>query len=251
MLVKRLKIMVGTACKNCPLRKRTLFTPFTEGEITFMQSFKTGELNVDPGTTILLEGSNSPQLFTVLSGMGTRYKTLENGRRQVINFLFPGDFTGLQAALMGEMQHSVEATTHMTLCIFRRQDLWNLFRQHPSRAYDLTWIAAVEEHFLGETIASLGQRDAQQRIAWALVRIHERLKAVGLGTDDRVPLPFRQQDLADALGLSLVHTNKTLKALRTDGLARWVDGELQLARISDLAEIAMIDLEKPQQRPLM
>lgn len=243
--------MPGTACKNCPLRKRNLFTPFTDDELAFMHSFKTGELNVDPGTTILMEGSNSPQLYTVLEGMGTRYKTLENGKRQVINFLFPGDFTGLQAGIMGEMQHSVEATTHMTLCAFRRNDLWQLFRQHPERAYDLTWIAAVEEHFLGETIASLGQRDATQRIAWALVRIHERLKAAGLGKDGDVPLPFRQQDLADALGLSLVHTNKTLKALRSMGLAHWNDGSLQLKKIKALADLAMIDLERPQQRPLM
>ncbi|MDI3335568.1 Crp/Fnr family transcriptional regulator [Defluviimonas aestuarii] len=243
--------MPGTACKNCPLRKRNLFTPFTDEELAFMHSFKTGELNVDPGTTILMEGSNSPQLYTVLEGMGTRYKTLENGKRQVINFLFPGDFTGLQAGIMGEMQHSVEATTPMTLCAFRRNDLWQLFRQHPERAYDLTWIAAVEEHFLGETIASLGQRDATQRIAWALVRIYERLKAAGLGKDGDVPLPFRQQDLADALGLSLVHTNKTLKALRSMGLAHWNDGSLQLKKIKSLADLAMIDLERPQQRPLM
>lgn len=243
--------MPGTACKNCPLRKRNLFTPFTDEELAFMHSFKTGELNVDPGTTILMEGSNSPQLYTVLEGMGTRYKTLENGKRQVINFLFPGDFTGLQAGIMGEMQHSVEATTHMTLCAFRRSDLWQLFRQHPERAYDLTWIAAVEEHFLGETIASLGQRDATQRIAWALVRIFERLRAAGLGRDGDVPLPFRQQDLADALGLSLVHTNKTLKALRSMGLAHWNDGSLKLKKISALADLAMIDLERPQQRPLM
>ncbi|MBC7142223.1 MAG: Crp/Fnr family transcriptional regulator, partial [Rhodobacteraceae bacterium] len=158
---------------------------------------------------------------------------------------------GLQAGLMGEMRHSVEATTDMTLCVFRRDDMWNLFRQHPGRAYDLTWIAAVEEHFLGETIASLGQRDAIQRIAWALVRIHERLKAAGLHKDNRVPLPFRQQDLADALGLSLVHTNKTLKAIRAMGLAHWSDGHLELKKITALADLAMIDLERPQQRPLM
>lgn len=243
--------MTMTACKNCPLRQKSMFTPFTQDELSFMQSFKTGEMKVDPGTTILLEGSNSPQLYTVLSGMGTRYKTLENGRRQVINFLFPGDFVGLQAGIMGEMKHSVEASTPMTLCAFRRDDLWTLFRQHPARAYDLTWIAAVEEHFLGETIASLGQRDAIQRIAWALVRIHERLKAAGLQKANRVPLPFRQQDLADALGLSLVHTNKTLKTLRSKGLAQWSDGTLELRDIAALADLAMIDPERPQQRPLL
>ena len=240
-----------TPCKLCPLRDCEIFVPFSAGELQFMQAFKTGELTVQAGTTILMEGSNSPQLYTVLAGMGTRYKTLESGKRQVINFLFPGDFVGLQAGLMGEMKHSVESATTMRLCAFRREDLWGLFRNHPERAYDLTWIAAVEEHFLGETIASLGQRDALQRISWAMVRIHERLRAVGLYSGGTVPLPFRQQDLADALGLSLVHTNKTLKLLRARELVHWADGKLKIDNIKALADLAMIDLEKPERRPLM
>lgn len=216
-----------------------------------MERFKVGELIVEPGTTILMEGSNSPQLYTVLRGQGVRYKTLENGRRQVINFLFPGDLTGLQAGLMGEMKHSVEARTRMMLCVFDRMQLWNLFKAQPSRAYDLTWIAAVEEHFLGETIASIGQRDAGQRVAWALLRIWQRLRAVGLGTGDIVPLPFRQQDLADALGLSLVHTNKTLARLRARQLVSWADGDLHIMDAVTLADLALTDLETPERRPLM
>ena len=243
--------MTRTACQACPLRNREIFVPFSADELAFMQTFKTGELVVDAGTTILLEGSASPQLYTVLSGMGTRSKTLENGRRQVINFLFPGDFTGLQSSIMGEMKHSVETSTRMTLCAFRREDLWSLFRSHPERAYDLTWIAAVEEHFLGETIASLGQRDATQRVSWALVRIHERLRAVGLFTGGTVPLPFRQQDLADALGLSLVHTNKTLQALRAQNLIQWSDGRLAIKNLKAMADLAIVDLELPEKRPLM
>jgi len=243
------------ACTKCPLRQQPLFTPFTAEELTFMERFKTGELAVDAGTTILMEGSNSPQLYTVFSGMGTRYTTLENGKRQVINFLFPGDFTGLQASLMGEMKHSVEASTQMVLCAFKRDDLWNLFRTNPGRAYDLTWIAAVEEHFLGETIATLGQRDAAQRISWAFLRIEKRLRAVGLGISDakgsQVPLPFRQQDLADALGLSLVHTNKTLARLRDRNIALWQDGKLRIFDRAGLAEIAMAEPDAEEVRPIM
>jgi CRP-like cAMP-binding protein len=243
--------MAKTACTACPLRNREIFVPFSAAELAFMRSFKTGELAVDAGTTILMEGSKSPQLYTVLSGLGTRFKTLENGKVQVINFLFPGDFTGLQGSLMGEMKHSVKASTQMTLCAFRREDIWGLFRSHPERAYDLTWIAAVEEHFLGETIASLGQRDAIQRISWALLRIHERLSAVGLFGNGAVPLPFRQQDLADALGLSLVHTNKTLKQLWQRKWVQWTNGKVKIDDPAALAKLAMIDLEKPERRPLM
>jgi CRP/FNR family transcriptional regulator, anaerobic regulatory protein len=243
--------MAQIRCSDCPLRKHEIFIAFSADELAFMQSFKTGELTVKAGTTVLMEGSNSPQLYTVLSGMGTRSKLLENGKRQVINFVFPGDFTGLQPGIMGEMKHSVEASTAMTLCGFRREDFWGLFRSHPGRGYDLTWIAAVEEHFLGETIASLGQRDAIQRVGWALVRIHQRLRAVGLLSSGKVPLPFRQQDLADALGLSLVHTNKTLQSLRRQGLANWSEGKLEILDMPKLAALAMIDIEKPERRPLM
>ena len=243
--------MQATPCSRCPLRRFPVFVPFTKEEVAFMERFKTGELNVDAGTTILMEGSYSPQLYTVLRGMGTRYTTLSNGRRQVVNFLFPGDFVGLQAGLLGEMKHSVEASTRMTLCVFRREDLWTLFRTQPERAYDLNWLSATEEHFLGETVATLGQRTAEQRIAWAFVRIDMRLRAIGMARNGSVPLPFRQQDLADALGLSLVHTNKTLTRLRKRQVVAWNDGLLSVKDRAALAEIAMMEPDELEPRPLI
>ncbi|MDZ7908718.1 MAG: hypothetical protein U5N10_11185 [Gemmobacter sp.] len=66
-----------TRCKDCPLHCKPLFQPQTDAETTFMQQFKRGELQVQAGTTLLLEGAASPQLYTVLKGLGLRYKTLE------------------------------------------------------------------------------------------------------------------------------------------------------------------------------
>jgi CRP-like cAMP-binding protein len=152
---------------------------------------------------------------------------------------------------MGEMTHSVESTTAMKLCVFDRSELWSIFRSHPTRAFSMTWLAAVEEHLLGETVATLGQRDATERISWALARIYQRLDAIGLANQRSVPLPFRQQDLADALGLSLVHTNKTLARLRERQLAQWQDGQLTINDLAALAEVAMISLENPPVRPLI
>ncbi|MFN3825021.1 MAG: Crp/Fnr family transcriptional regulator [Pseudorhodobacter sp.] len=238
-------------CRDCPLRNCGLFVAFSEDELEFMRRFKTGEVSLMPGETLLMEGQGSGELYTVLSGAGTRYKTLEDGRRQVINFLLPGDFIGMQASLMGEMKHSVGASSEMTLCQFKRADLWTLFRSYPERAYALTWIGAVEEHFLGEAIATLGQRDAGQRLGWALMRLHARLAAAGLARGDSVPLSFRQQDLADALGLSLVHTNKTLARLRRTGLADWSRGRLSIPDRARLAQSCGIEEELPEPRPLI
>ena len=238
-------------CAACPLRVKDHFIQMTRDEVLFMQDFKIGELDVEPGTVVLLEGSNSPQLFTVFRGMGLRYKTLENGRRQVLNFVFPGDFLGLQAGLMQEMEHSIEASTKMTLCVFDRKSLWRMFREHPGRAYDLTWIAAAAEHFLGDALATVGQKDAEGRIAWALVKIFGKCQALDLATDTTCPLPFRQQDLADALGLSLVHTNKTLGRFRERQIAVWHAGQLRVPDLERLAEIGMIEDVERSRRPLM
>lgn len=238
-------------CAACPLQKRPMFLPFTPEEVAFMRSFKVGEETFQPGDTLLAQGETSDRLFTVLEGFATRSIQLEDGRRQVVNFVFPGDFLGLQAGIMGEMRHSVQATTPMRVCVFQRSRLWELFRDKPDRAYDLTWIAAVEEHFLGETIATLGQRDATERVAWALARIWQRLSALGFGTKDGVQLPFRQHELADALGLSTVHTSRTVSILREMGLLVWKRGQLNMLDPHRLFTLAGLPMEREERRPLI
>ena len=238
-------------CQNCPLHRKELFRTMSPEELGFMDKFKVGELSVDPGTPILMEGSNAPQLYTALSGMGIRDTTLKNGERQVINFVFPGDFIGLQAGVLGEMSHSVEARTHMRLCVFDRSEFWNFFRSHPSRGFDVTWLAAVEEHFLGETLATVGQRTATQAIAWALVKVFQRGEALGMVTNGKMDFPFTQRDLADSMGLSLVHTNKTLGKLKDRQLVSWTDGVLRINSLEKLAEVGVMSLDAPKQRPLM
>ncbi|MEJ2518181.1 MAG: Crp/Fnr family transcriptional regulator [Methyloceanibacter sp.] len=238
-------------CNECPLRQTSAFEPFKKAEVDFMNRFKTGEMEVEPGTHLLVQGSKSPQLFTALSGMGLRYKSLENGERQVINFVMPGDFLGLQAAIMGEMGHSVEATTKMTLCVFNRADIWTLFRSFPERSFALTHLAAVEEHFLGDALATVGQKSALEKVSWALCQIFSRVSALGLMENDSYIFPFKQQDLADALGLSLVHTNKTLGRLKDDGIVQWKDGRLTVFDRDRLGKLASMDASAPVVRPLM
>jgi CRP-like cAMP-binding protein len=240
-----------TDCKDCPLRKIDVFADLSRDELAYMRRFKSGELKIDAQTPVLMEGSNSPQLFTALKGRGLRYKTLEDGRRQVVNFVLPGDFIGLQAGLMGEMKHSVEATTPMVLCVFDRSELWSLYKNQPERGFDLTWAAAVEEHFLGEALASLGQMSAIERMSWGLSRFFLRCETLGLVDGDRCPFPYRQQDLADTLGLSLVHTNKTLMKLRDRQLLSLGDGIMAIHDLEALSKLSGLEIQPPQKRPLI
>lgn len=240
-----------TDCAECPLRELDCFDGLTADEATFLRRFKKGELKVEPGTPLLAEGTRSPQLFTALEGMGVRSKTLADGSRQVVNFVMPGDFLGLQAAVMGEMEHSAEATTAMVLCVFDRSELWTLFKSQPERAYDLTWIAALEEHFLGEALTSIGRMSAVERLSWGLLRYFRKCEDLGLATGPRCPFPFRQQDLADAVGLSLVHTNKTLMRLRERQMASIREGQLTVLDADALADCAPLEIATRRKRPLL
>ena len=242
---------MATDCLDCPLRCRPLFVPMTTEEITFMRQFKAGERTIPPGADVVTQGQTSTALYTVLSGMAVRSIHLPEGQRQVISFTFPGDLIGLQSGLMGEARHSVTAVTDMVLCHFPRNRVWELFQNQPERAYDLTWIAAVEEHFLGETVATLGQRDATERVAWALVRIWRRLVALGMETGGSVPFPFRQHDLADALGLSVVHTNRVLGQLRRAGLAVISSRRLNMQDHRRLSALAQLDMDRDDVRPIL
>lgn len=227
-----------------------MFAPLTDDELAYMRDFREGEVLLQPGDTLFHEGDSLDSFYTVLEGLGARYKTLEDGARQLINFIFPGDVVGLSGTLTHDAVATAEATTAMRLCRFRRSRLGELFRVQPDRGYSLTWIAAVEEHFLGETIATLGQRDATERLAWALLRFDQRLEALGMRDQaGGVPFPYRQRDLADALGLSLVHTNKTLARLRP--LARIDGGRLLIQDRDALATLAKAEREAPKMRPLL
>lgn len=238
-------------CTACPLRRLPCFTPLSDAEQDFMVNFKNGELNVDPGAAVVMEGSTSPHLFTVLEGAGVRYKTLENGRRQVIGFVLPGDFVGLQAAIMETMEHTVEARTKMVLCLFQRSSFRDMFQEMPSRSFDAIWLAAREEHFLGNQLLTVGRRQGRERVAFGLTTLHRRASELGIAEHNAMDMPFTQQDLADALGLSLVHTNKILRRFGKEGTLEWRNRRLTILDPVLLAEIGMVETERSGKRPLI
>lgn len=238
-------------CSNCPLRKHDVFAAFTPTEERFMKEFKAGELKVDAGSPVLSEGAASPYLYSVLNGFGVRSKAIEDGRRQVTNFVFPGDLIGLQTAVMNAMEHSVDSTTAMTLCVFPRERLWDLLKNSPERAFDMVWAGAREESLLGENLLSVGRRTARERLAAALWNIFSRMRAIGEGDRAHAPMPWRQQDLADALGLSLVHTNKTLSRMKDEGLIQWSSSTLVVEDLDQLAAVGSIEATPERKRPLI
>jgi CRP-like cAMP-binding protein len=233
------------------LRRLRAFREFSEKELDFVRKFKSGELAVDRGATIVVEGSHSAHLYTVLVGWGFRYKLLSDGRRQILNYAMPGDLIGLQATLMGEMQHSVEALSPMVLCVFERDKLYELYRSFPRLAYDITWIAAHEEQILDENLLSVGRRTSLERMAYLLAFLFQRASEVALSKKKPFQLSITQQHVADTLGLSLVHTNRTIRKLVRRKLLSWRDRGCEVLDLDGLLAVARWDGRKEEQRPFV
>ncbi len=245
--------MTDTPCRDCPLRPLPLFLTHTAEEVELVQSLKRREMRVGAGETLIHEGQTDAPLYTLLSGWAFRFKTLRDGRRQILSFLLAGDFIGVQQKMADAAAHGVDTLTDAVLCVFQRDALWELHRKSPSMGFNITWLTAHEESLVDDTLLSVGRRSAEERIATLLILLFKRAAALqGDAGAAGVPFPLTQQHVADGLGLSLVHTNKTLRKLEKRGLHRIENGRLHLLEVGALARLADLYGDgNPPPRPLI
>ena len=238
-------------CTLCPLASCRGLRPLDSTQVAYMEQFKQGELSIDRGTQVLVQGQQSAHVFTLLEGVLIRFKLLEDGRRQIVNFMFPGDLIGLQAAMGEPLAHGVEALTGVRLCVFARDRFAELIKNHPELGYDVIWLAAKEEEALEEHLVALGQRTARERIAYLAVFLVQRAIETGLAQGTSVALCVTQAQIADMLGLSLVHTNRTLQTLRRSKIILWNLNEIHIGDMDAAREFARFDHSRNARRPYL
>ena len=208
-----------------------------DDKVDFVQSLKSNHLAQDAGSWIIHAGQSS-ELYTLFSGWAFRFKTMADGRRQILNFLLPGDLLGLQASMFSDALYDVVALTDVELCVFPRSKIWLLFEQAPELAFDLTWLGAREESLIDDNLVTVGARSATEKIAALIMGLYRRADMLGMVNERTLMFPLNQQHIADALGLSLVHTNKTINKLRRLGMFDFAHGLLTLKNPRVLARIA-------------
>jgi CRP-like cAMP-binding protein len=228
-----------------------LFKPVTPEELSSINKIKREHLLVSAGEQIIVAGDEAPELYTLYSGWAFRFKMLPDGRRQILNFLLPGDLLGLQAAMFDAALHGIEALTEVQLCVLPRRDIWALFGNMPALAFDVTWLGSRQESIVDENLTSAGRRTAAERVAALIVALYKRAKALGLVAGETFAFPLTQQHIADALGLSLVHTNKTLARLRRLGMYKRANGMLTLTNPRALETVGQFYDQETPLRPLI
>ncbi len=152
---------------------------------------------------------------------------------------------------MNEMQHTVTALTQTRLCVFRRDKVWSVYQNHPDLAFSMTWMAAREEQLLDSHLLSIGQRNALERASYLILHLYDRAAAVGYARKDTLQVPFGQSHFADALGITPVHLNRTLRKLRERGLVLWRDDGIVILDRRQLESVAKYERDERSRRPLI
>lgn len=175
-------------------------------------------LRAGTGQDLICEGDRPDRVRFILSGWLARYKTLEDGRRQIVNFVLPGDTCDPLVYLLSEMDHSIGTLTPVIYAELERPQFEQLIASDNTLAEAL-WCEMLSINAIQrEWAVNIGRRVALERVAHLLCEIIERLRPVGLIDGNSCAFPITQMDLADATGLSAVHLNRTLQELRATGL---------------------------------
>jgi len=200
-----------------------------------------GEDIVGPG--------NASKYFTVLlDGVACSYERLRDGNRQIYAFHYPGDFCDLHQRVLPATGNEVvvAALTDCSIGVIDHRDLEQLIVQHPSVGLALWRATMLEASIFRKRLLNIGRQPALQRVAHLLCEQLARREAVGINNST---IPLTQVDLADAVGLSIVHINRTVQELRRLGILSAKGRAIEVVDRAELATLASFDgqyLNMPQ-----
>lgn len=190
---------------------------------------------------LVQEGERTSQCLLLVQGFACRYKASQDGTRQIVSFHVPGDFVDLNSLLLGKMDHSIATVTPVQVAPIPHATILGWTRPHPRLVHLLWRDTLIDAASFREWVVNVGRRTAYQRTAHLLCELTTRLRAVGLARGDICDLPISQVKLADALGLSPVHTNRMLQQLRGKGLIEWGGGSLVVRDWEELKRAGEFD----------
>lgn len=218
------------------------YTRFSKDDLSAIDRIsRRGLRDVGARRDLVREGDPPRFVYLILDGWACRYKTLPDGRRQIVALFVPGDLCDLNIYILREMDHNIGAVTRLKVAEIGREDFERLMLEHPRITQALFWNELVNVATQREWTLSLGQRTAYERIAHLLCEIFLRLKTVDLTDGKSCHFPLTQVDIADASGLTAVHVNRTLQELRRDGLIELSSKTLTIPDLGALKAVAMFN----------
>ena len=200
--------------------------------------------------TLVREGRTPNRVYLILSGVAFRYRYLANGRRQIFGYLLPGDLCDTQFVIFNEADHNVGVLNDTEVAVIPLPILMEVMVRHPRIERALLMMSLIESATLREWLLNVGQRDAKQKLAHFFCEMHARFQSHGLDeVDEDFSLPLTQIELADTMGLTVVHVNRILQGFRREGLLNWSRRHVSILNHAILEQIAGFNSSYLQLQP--
>jgi CRP-like cAMP-binding protein len=225
-----------------PLTKKlTRLVPLSAADAAVLDGLQSPIQAVPRHRELISTGRRYDGLLILLEGLAVRSRVFHDGRRQILNIAIPGDVIGFPACFFETALYSVTALTDALVSSVTFARLLALFEEHPRVAATIFWSFACEAAMYAEHLIDVGRRSSVERIAHFLLELLTRLQAVGLAGASSFHMPLTQELIADALGLSLQHVNRTLRQLREEGFLAIEGQKIEIKNIDALAALAEFD----------
>lgn len=193
---------------------------------------------LEPASYIVREGDPPRHCGVLISGYAYRQKLTGDGARQIVSIHIPSEALDFQNLFLDEADHSVQMLTRGEVAMIARAHLQAIADARPAVAHAILVATLIEASIFREWVLNVGRRNSRARLAHMLCEFAIRLDAAGLAANRAYELPMTQEQLADALGLTPVHVNRTLKALEADGLIRRSKRNVSFPNWEQMREVA-------------
>jgi CRP-like cAMP-binding protein len=219
------------------VRKFAMRAPLNEEDKQALRGLPYQIRSIELGRYIVREGDRPPGATLILAGLAIRHKMTIEGIRQILSVHIPGDFVDLEGAILRIADHNVQTLTRCEIAIVPREAIINLIDEHPRVARAMWADTLIDGSIFREWIVNVGRRSARAAMAHLLCEFAKRLEMAGLAEEYAYELPMSQEQLADALGITPVHVNRTLRELDREGL---IQREKRFIRIPDWEQLRRI-----------
>ncbi|MFX4298053.1 MULTISPECIES: transcriptional regulator FnrL [Roseobacteraceae] len=214
-------LLTREKCSECPIRHRAVCSRCDDEEMQELEGIKSYK-SFSAGDQILWRGDDLTYVASVVKGVATLSKTMEDGRIQMVGLLLPSDFIGRPDRR--SIDFDVVATSDVTLCCFQRKPFERLLSTVPHVSQRLMEIALDELDAARDWMVLLGRKTAREKIATFVEMMVRRQHIAGLGLDQEpLILPLTRDEISNYLGLTLETVSRQLNALKKEGVLRFID----------------------------
>lgn len=199
-------------CKSCSVKLIAFCGVLEDEDISKLESISYDK-KISKSENIFNQGDEANKFYNLRTGSIKIYKISPDGRKQIIGFLYPGDFLGMSSE--EEYSYSAEALEDTILCSFSKTKLENFFIQHPIIEKKILAITNQELSVAQDQIFLMGKYSAKERILKFLLNISEQRRKIGW-VENPVKLSMTISDVGNYLGLTIETVSRNLAILKKE-----------------------------------